>query len=87
MEQGYQQNNKRMSAVRVCVKRGFGKIVSLWKFLDFKKGLKVLLQSVGKLYIVGGLLTNLYTCYNENQTSMYFRLKIPSVQEYLHVVV
>ena len=79
--------NKRMSAVRECVEWGFGNIVGLWKFIDFKKNMKVLLQPVGKLYMVGGLLTNIHTCYNGNQTSMYFRVDPPSVQEYLHVVV
>ena len=46
------QFNKRMSKVRISVEWGFGKISQLFAFLDFKKNLKVLLQLVGKYYLL-----------------------------------
>ena len=45
--------NQRMSAVRVGVEWGFGKILQYFSYLDFKKNQKVLLQPVGKYYLVG----------------------------------
>ena len=50
-----QNFNKAMSAVRTSVERGYGKIVKYFAFVDFSKNLKVLLQPVGKLYIVAAL--------------------------------
>ena len=47
------QFNKRMNKVRISVEWGFGKISQLFAFLDFKKNMKVLLQPVGKYYLVG----------------------------------
>lgn len=44
--------NKRMSAVRISVEWTFGKIISLFAFLDFKKNNKLYLQPVGKYYTV-----------------------------------
>lgn len=44
--------NKRMSAVRMCVEWAFGKVLTLFAFLDLKKNQKLFLQSVGKYYKV-----------------------------------
>ena len=54
--------NRAMSAVRVSVEWTFGKIIQQFAYLDFKKNQKVLLQPVGKYYMVGTLLTNCHTC-------------------------
>ena len=40
--------NKSMKEVRVSVERIFGDIINYFKFLDFKKDLKIGLSSVGK---------------------------------------
>ena len=40
--------NKGMSSVRVSVEWLFGDIVEYFKFVDFKKNLKIRLSSVGK---------------------------------------
>ena len=77
------QFNSQMSSVRECVEWGFGKIVQLWAFLDFKKNLKLLLQPVAKYYILGGLLTNCHTCVYGSQTSDYFDLAPPTLEDYL----
>lgn len=75
--------NKKMSAVRECVEWGFGKIVGNFAFLDFKKNLKLMLQPVGRYYLVGGLLTNVHTCLYGSQTSSYFNMNPPTLEQYL----
>ena len=80
-----QQNfNRSMSSVREAVEWEFGKIVSLFAFLDFRKNLKVLLQPVAKYYLLGALLKNCHTCLNSSQTSHYFAVVPPTHEEYLN---
>ena len=40
----------------------FGGIINSFRFLDFKKNLKIGLNSVGKMYLVCALLRNFITC-------------------------
>jgi len=54
--------NKDMSQVRVSVEWLFGDTVNYFKFLDFKKNLKIGMSSIGKLYLVSALLQNAITC-------------------------
>ena len=61
--------NKAMSSVRVSVEWLFGDIVEYFKFVDFKKNLKIGLSSIGKMYIVCALLRNALTCLYGNTTS------------------
>jgi nuclease HARBI1 len=75
--------NKQMSAVRECVEWQFGKLITQFAFLDFKKNLKLWLQPVGRYYLVGGLLANLHTCFYGSQTSSYFDMDAPSPELYL----
>lgn len=77
-----QAYNKSMSATRVSVEWVFGEVINSFKFLDFKKNLKIRLSSVGKMYVVCALLQNAITCLYGNQTSKFFNLEPPSVQEY-----
>ena len=79
-----QQYNKSMSDVRVAVEWLFGDVVNSFKFLDFKKNLKMGLSSIGKMYIVCALLRNAKTCLYGNQTSDCFELDPPTLQEYFH---
>ncbi len=74
--------NKSMSKVRVSVEWLFGDIVNFFKFLNFKKNLKMRLGQVGKMYIVGALLQNSLTCMYKNNTSMFFYLDPPTLNEY-----
>ena len=74
--------NKSMSEVRVSVEWLFGDIANYFKFLDFKKNLKIELGSVGKLYMVSGILRNALTCFYGNQTSQFFWLDAPHIQDY-----
>ncbi|XP_064653070.1 uncharacterized protein LOC135503424 [Lineus longissimus] len=75
--------NKRMSSVRESVEWQFGKIVKDFAFLDFEKNLKLYLQPVEKLYIVGALLANCHTCIYGSQTGLFFGMEPPPLEDYL----
>ena len=74
--------NQRMSAVRVSVEWIFGDVINYFKFMDFKKNLKIGLSQVGKMYIVSAILRNGLTCLYGNTTSKFFELEPPTLQEY-----
>lgn len=74
--------NKAMSAVRMSVEWLFGDIVNYFKFLDFKKNLKLSLSAVGKMYVVCAILRNALTCMYTNSTSEYFALDPPTIEDY-----
>ena len=78
-----QEFNSRMSKLRVSVEWGFGKICQLFAFLDFKKNLKILLQPIGKYYLVAAVLANCHTCLYGSQTSTFFGLHPPELEDYL----
>lgn len=77
-----QAYNAAMSSVRVSVEWLFGDIINSFKFLDFKKNLKIELSSVGKMYVVCALLRNAITCLYPNQTSLFFEIEPPTLEEY-----
>ena len=79
---GMQAFNSTMSAVRESVEWLCADIFSYFKFMDFHKNLEIGLSSVVKMYIVSALLRNAHTCFNGNQTSEYFNLEPPTVEEY-----
>jgi hypothetical protein len=72
-----------MSSVRVSVEWLFGDIANYFKFMDFKKNLKIGLSSVGKFYLVSALLRNALTCLYHNQTSKFFGMEPPTLYEYV----
>ena len=74
--------NRSMSPIRISVEWLFGDITNYFKFIDFKKNLKVGLSAVGKLYIICALLRNALTCLYGNTTSEYFDLDPPTLQDY-----
>ncbi|CAB4033906.1 Hypothetical predicted protein [Paramuricea clavata] len=77
-----QEWNKAMSSVRVSVEWIFGDIVNYFKFIDFKKPLKIQLSAVGKMYICCTLLHNARCCFYGSITSQFFELEPPSINEY-----
>ena len=77
-----QEFNKSMSSVRVSVEWIFGDIINSFKFMDFKKNLKINLSCLGKMYIVAALLRNALTCPQSNVTSNFFDLEPPSLETY-----
>lgn len=76
--------NKSMSGVRVSVEWLFGDIVNKFKFMDFKKNLKVGLSPVGKMYIASAILQNAMTCLYGNTTSTFFQIDPPTLHEYFN---
>ena len=74
--------NKSMSNVRVSVEWIFGDIVNYFKFMDFKKNLKIGMSQVGKMYVVCTILRNALTCLYGNITSTFFGLKPPKLDVY-----
>eukprot|EP00697_Spironema_sp_BW2_P005503 gnl/Spiro4/17685_TR9416_c0_g1_i1.p1 gnl/Spiro4/17685_TR9416_c0_g1~~gnl/Spiro4/17685_TR9416_c0_g1_i1.p1 ORF type:complete len:345 (-),score=71.32 gnl/Spiro4/17685_TR9416_c0_g1_i1:44-1051(-) len=77
------QLNTTMSRLRLCVEWGFGKIASIWAFLDFEKNLKLLKQPLAQFYSVGAILTNCHTCLYGGVTSTYYDMLPPTLDEYL----
>ena len=77
-----QMYNTSVSTVRSSVEWLFGDILNYFKFLDFKKNLKIGMSSVGKMYIVCALLRNALTCLYGNETSEFFNLDPPSLHDY-----
>lgn len=75
--------NKDMSSVRQCVEWGFEKVVNNFAFVDFRKNLKLFQQPIGKYYILAHLFANFHTCLYGSQTTTYFNLEPPSLEEYL----
>jgi hypothetical protein len=74
--------NKSMRSVRVSVEWLFGDIINYFRFLDFKKDLKIGLSNIGKMYIVAAVLRNALTSMQPNNTSTFFELQPPAVEEY-----
>ena len=82
LTQQMQAYNAAMSSVRVSVEWLYGEVINSFKFLDFKKNLKIELSNVGKMYIVSALLRNAITCLYGNQVSLYFEHEPPTLEEY-----
>ena len=74
--------NTSMSQVRIAVEWLFGDIVNYFKFIDYKKNLKIGLSSVGKMYIVCAILRNALTCLYGNTTSEFFDCDPPTLADY-----
>ena len=55
--------NQSMSEVRVSVEWIFADIVNYFKFLDFKKNMKIGLSAVGKMYLSCALIQNAIHAY------------------------
>ncbi len=75
--------NSSMTKVRVSVEWGFGKMLSQFAFLDYKKNLKLYKQAIGKTYAVAAILANVHTCLYGSQTSTKFGCEPPTVLQYL----
>ena len=74
--------NEAMSKVRVSVEWLFGDIIRQFKFTDFKKNQKMGLSPIAKQCRVSVFCTNDITCLYRNNTSNYFDLEPPTLEEY-----
>ena len=77
-----QDYNEALSALRISVEWLFGDVINSFKFLDNKNILKIGLSSVGKMYVVCSLLRNAITCLYGNNTSDFFGIEPPSLEQY-----
>lgn len=76
--------NSQMSALRVSVEYGFGKIIQQFAFLDFHKTQRMYLSPLKEMYHVAALLVNCQSCIRgRNQVSDIFGSEIPTIEEYL----
>lgn len=75
--------NKQMSSLRECVEWEFGKVSKIFAFVDYSKNLKLYLQPIGRYYQIATILSNCHTCVYGSQTSQYYSLNPPSLEEYL----
>jgi nuclease HARBI1 len=76
--------NEAMSASRIAVEWEFGHILEHWASHHFKPQQKVLSnQKIGQVYIVCGLLSNMFTCLYPSKTNKYFKVPAPSLGGYL----
>ena len=82
LTQQMQNFNGSMSKVHSSVDWIFGDIINYFKFLDFKKDLKLDLSPIGKMYIVCALLRNALTCLHGNTTSDVFPIR-PTISKRL----
>lgn len=78
-----QEINRSMKILRTAVEWGFQKVLSIFEFLDLKKNQKLLLQDVENFYKVGVFFTNCHTCLYGSQTSQFFNVVPPTIEEYL----
>lgn len=74
--------NQANSKMRISIEWGFGKVVQLFPFCDFRKNQKLFLQPIGKYYINACILTNAHTCLRGSQTGCYFDMEPPTLEEY-----
>lgn len=75
--------NRNYSPVRIQVEWGFGLVVTLFPYMQYRLKLKMLLQPVGLLLPVAVLLTNIHTCLRGNAISHACGLSPPSLRDYL----
>ena len=75
--------NKAMSSLRVSVEWTYGKLVQYFMYMDFIKNEKILLQPIGKYYLVDAILTNCHTCLYGSTTTTFFDVQLPSLETYL----
>lgn len=74
--------NASMGSVHTSVEWLFGDLINYFKFLDYKKNLKIGPSHVGKMYIVSALLRNALACLYCNRTADYFDLDPPPLIDY-----
>ena len=71
-----------MRSVRVSVEWIFGDIKNYFKFIDFKRSIKIQLSAIGKLFTVCAILQNARSCMYGSVISNFFNIDSPSVNTY-----
>ena len=74
-----QAYKKTMSSVRVSVEWMFGNITKYFRFIDFKRQMKLNLSAIGKMYVVSALVENARICLYGNIVSITSELEPPAL--------
>jgi hypothetical protein len=75
--------NRCMSSCRECIEWDYGNVGTMWKFIDYKKGLKMRQMRVARTYLVAMILRNAYNTLNGGLTSKYFACRPPSFSDWV----
>jgi hypothetical protein len=75
--------NDLVNSVRMCVEWNFSKITTYFAQLDFFRNQKILLSSIGTMYICAAFFSNCHTCFYGSETSAFFDCMPPTIEEYL----
>ena len=73
--------NNVMKSMRIGIEWAFGKVTSQNRYIDYYKGMAVGMIPVGRMYRVAVLLANAHSCFYGNQSSLYFNIEPPSIEE------
>ncbi len=74
-----------MSSVRESIEWDYGRIKSLWKTIDYKKMLRIGDGLVSDIFITAMLFPNAHCTMNGSQTTSYFNLMPPTLEEWTHL--
>ena len=84
LDVAHQAYNTTMASSRICVEWEFGHIIQYWAALQMRVQQKLLDGSrPGQQYFVAALLTNCLNCLQPNNTSQYFSVVPPALEEYI----
>jgi hypothetical protein len=76
-------NSKGMSAVRQTIEWSYKDLKTIWKFLDWKRCLKLRKQPIAKIAFVAMILRNAHVTLNACQTAEYMQMIPPTLEEWL----
>ena len=71
--------------MRIGIEWAFGKVTSQNRYIDYYKGMAIGMIPVGRMYRVAVLLANAHSCFYGNQSSLYFNIEPPSIEEYFSI--
>jgi hypothetical protein len=75
--------NSAMKKVRICVEWSYWKVASLFGYLNYTSNIKIRENpNINKIYYVATFLANCHNCLYPNQTSKYFDMMPPPLEEY-----
>jgi hypothetical protein len=74
--------NVALSSVRIAIEHSFGHVAKQWGFTAFAKGLCKGISLVAAYFTIAILFSNYLTYFRENQTSEWFGVEPPSINEY-----
>jgi len=74
--------NDIISPIRVPIEWSFAKMVQLWKYIDYKKAMKLGQNTPSRYVDIAFILTNCHTCLYGSETGWYFQCMSPTLEQY-----